>query len=66
MQDQLQQVAEKSNIESEKVADAFLNGEIDVDKFVSSYIQIRTLSQTRKTKEEKLSQQLHNLEKAGF
>ncbi|KAK4880494.1 hypothetical protein RN001_008640 [Aquatica leii] len=66
IKDQLREAAEKSNVDSEHVAEAFLNGDLDVDKFVNSYIQIRSLNQTRKSKEEKLSQQLYNLEKAGF
>lgn len=52
--------------DSEKIADSFLNGDIDVDKFLSRYLKTRTLCQTRKTKEERFSQQLNNLEKAGF
>ncbi|KRT85720.1 hypothetical protein AMK59_1147 [Oryctes borbonicus] len=63
---QLKLAAEKSEAESEEIADTFLKGEIDVDKFVSMYIQSRSLTQARKTKEEKLSQQLQILKKAGF
>ncbi|GJQ70224.1 putative modifier of rudimentary (Mod(r)) protein [Trypoxylus dichotomus] len=66
IKDQLKLAAEKSEAESEEIADAFLKGEIDVDKFVNVYIQSRTLTQMRKTKEEKLSQQLQSLKKAGF
>ncbi|KAK5646885.1 hypothetical protein RI129_005349 [Pyrocoelia pectoralis] len=66
IKEQLREAAEVSNIDSERVAEAFLNGDLDVDKFVTSYTQIRSLNQARKTKEEKLSQQLRNLEKAGF
>lgn len=66
IKDQLKQAAQKSESESERIADAFLKGEIDVDKFVNMYIQSRMLTQTRKTKEEKLSQQLQSLKKAGF
>ncbi|KAI4465138.1 williams-beuren syndrome critical region protein-related [Holotrichia oblita] len=66
IKDQLKLAAESSEVESEKIADVFLKGGIDVDKFVNLYIQSRTLTQTRKTKEEKLSQQLQSLKKAGF
>lgn len=66
IKEQLREAAEVSNIDSERVAEAFLNGDLDVDKFVTSYTQIRSLNQARKTKEEKLSQQLRSLEKAGF
>lgn len=66
IKEQLREAAEVSNIDSERVAEAFLNGDLDVDKFVTSYTKIRSLSQARKTKEEKLAQQLRNLEKAGF
>lgn len=66
MQDQLRLAAEKAELECEKIADKFLNGELDIDKFVSLFTQSRSLCQTRKTKEEKLSQQLERLERAGF
>ncbi|KAF5297801.1 hypothetical protein FQA39_LY11950 [Lamprigera yunnana] len=66
IKEQLRESAEKSNVDSEHVAESFLNGDLDVDKFVNGYISLRSLSQTRKSKEEKLSQQLYNLEKAGF
>ncbi|XP_057670850.1 vacuolar protein sorting-associated protein 37A isoform X1 [Diorhabda carinulata] len=66
IQEQLKLEAEKADIESERVAESFLNGDIDVDKFVSDFIKIKTLSQSRKTKEEKLGQQLDRLEQAGF
>lgn len=62
----LTSAAQEAETNSEKVAQSFLNGEMDVDKFVNIYLQVRTLSQTRKTKEEKLTQQLHYLERAGF
>ncbi|XP_056642440.1 vacuolar protein sorting-associated protein 37A [Diorhabda sublineata] len=66
IQEQLKLEAEKADIESERVAESFLNGDIDVDKFVSDFIKIKILSQSRKTKEEKLGQQLDRLEQAGF
>lgn len=58
--------AEEADTNCETIADSFLNGEIDVDKFVTQYTKERKLCQTRKTKEEKLSHQLDSLERAGF
>nr|CAI5860063.1 unnamed protein product [Callosobruchus analis] len=66
IQDELRRAARKMEGESEKVAESFLNGTIDVDKFVSNFISTRMISQARKTKEEKLGQQLDKLERAGF
>ncbi|XP_028133627.1 vacuolar protein sorting-associated protein 37A [Diabrotica virgifera virgifera] len=66
IQGQLKIEAEKADKESEKIAESFLGGETDVDKFVNDFIRVKTLSQSRKTKEEKLGQQLDRLEKAGF
>ncbi|KAJ8927478.1 hypothetical protein NQ314_020075 [Rhamnusium bicolor] len=53
IREQLKLAAAKADLDSEKVAESFLNGEIDVDKFVSDFIKTKTLCQTRKTKEEK-------------
>lgn len=64
--DELSKAAGKADEESDKIADDFLNGRIDVEKFLSMYLKTRALCQTRKTKEEKFSQQLNSLEKAGF
>ncbi|CAG9858414.1 unnamed protein product [Phyllotreta striolata] len=66
IQDELKVAAERADKESEKVAESFLSGEIDVDKFLIDFIKIKAISQNRKTKEEKLGQQLDRLEKAGF
>lgn len=66
IQEQLKLAANKEDRKSEKIAESFLNGELEVDKFLSIYLQSRMLSHTRRTKEEKLSQQLDRLEKAGF
>lgn len=65
-QEQLRLASRKADENSEKIAEQFLNGEMDVDKFISSYIRNRTIHHTRKTKEEKLTQQIDSLEKAGF
>ncbi|VEN40480.1 unnamed protein product [Callosobruchus maculatus] len=66
IQEELRSAARKMEAESEKVAESFLNGTIDVDKFISNFISTRMTSQARKTKEEKLGQQLDKLERAGF
>ncbi|KAJ3654658.1 hypothetical protein Zmor_013832 [Zophobas morio] len=66
IKDQLRSGAEKAEQECENIADSFLKGDIDVDRFVTLYTKTRSLCQTRKTKEEKLSHQLDSLLKAGF
>ncbi|XP_065164041.1 vacuolar protein sorting-associated protein 37A isoform X1 [Atheta coriaria] len=66
IKNKLQFAAEEANVRSEAIAEQFLQGQMDVEKFVVEYIQSRSLAQARKTKEEKLSQQLENLERAGF
>ncbi|RZC34361.1 vacuolar protein sorting-associated protein 37A [Asbolus verrucosus] len=66
IKEQLRSAAQKAELECENIADTFLRGEIDVDKFVVLYTKTRALCQTRKTKEEKLSHQLDSLLKAGF
>lgn len=66
IQEHLRQSLNEADEDSEKLADSFLKGDLELDKFLSSYLKRRTIYQIRKTKEEKLSQQIHNLEKAGF
>ncbi|XP_060527774.1 vacuolar protein sorting-associated protein 37A [Cylas formicarius] len=66
IQEELKKAAEKAEEESEIIAEAFLQGEIDVDKFVSQFIRTKASSQLRKSKEEKLTRQLDKLERAGF
>lgn len=56
----------KSDEESERIAEQFLNKEMDLDEFLVAYIQRRMASHSRRTKEEKLSHQLQELERAGF
>ncbi|XP_018912261.2 vacuolar protein sorting-associated protein 37A [Bemisia tabaci] len=56
----------KSDEESEKIADNFLNGKLDVESFLSEYLEQRAISHKRKAKEERLGFQLRELEKAGF
>lgn len=52
----LQMEAAKSEEESEKVAESFLSRLIDVDKFLSEYISLRTTAHLRKVKVEKLEE----------
>ncbi|GLV39254.1 Vacuolar protein sorting 37A [Carabus blaptoides fortunei] len=66
IKESLRGAAARADEQSESIAERFLSGELDVDHFVSSYIKSRTLSHTRKTKEEKLAHQLSELERAGF
>lgn len=62
----LKQAADNSHEQSEEIADDFLNGKIDVERFISSYIECRKLGQARRTKEEKLAHQLNELKRAGY
>ncbi|XP_011645131.1 vacuolar protein sorting-associated protein 37A isoform X2 [Pogonomyrmex barbatus] len=62
----LRQAADESHEESEKIAEDFLNRKIDVERFLSTYIECRKLGQARRTKEEKLAHQLNELKRAGF
>ncbi|XP_046983017.1 vacuolar protein sorting-associated protein 37A [Schistocerca americana] len=58
--------AQQSDEESDAVAEAFLSGRVDVERFAAQYIRIRALSHERKTKEEKLQSQLRELQRAGY
>ncbi|XP_043475532.1 vacuolar protein sorting-associated protein 37A [Leptopilina heterotoma] len=62
----LQKSADDSHEKSEKIAEDFLNRKIDVERFLSTYIECRKLGQARRTKEEKLAHQLNELKRAGF
>ncbi|XP_012056958.1 PREDICTED: vacuolar protein sorting-associated protein 37A [Atta cephalotes] len=62
----LRQAADESHEESEQIAEDFLNRKIDVERFLSTYIECRKLGQARRTKEEKLAHQLNELKRAGF
>lgn len=66
IKESLRIAATKADEESEAIAEQFLNRALDVDHFVNSYIKSRLVSHLRKTKEEKLSHQLSELERAGF
>ncbi|KAF3420290.1 hypothetical protein E2986_10269 [Frieseomelitta varia] len=62
----LKRAADESHEESERIAEDFLNRKIDVERFLSSYIECRKLGQARRTKEEKLAHQLNELKRAGY
>lgn len=62
----LSRAADESHEESERIAEDFLNRKIDVERFLSSYIECRKLGQARRTKEEKLAHQLNELKRAGY
>ncbi|XP_033223373.1 vacuolar protein sorting-associated protein 37A [Belonocnema kinseyi] len=62
----LQKAADESHEKSEKIAEDFLNRKIDVERFLSTYIECRKLGQARRTKEEKLAHQLNELKRAGY
>lgn len=58
--------ADESHEDSEKIAEDFLNRKIDVERFLSTYVECRKLGQARRTKEEKLAHQLNELKRAGY
>ncbi|XP_057342121.1 vacuolar protein sorting-associated protein 37A [Microplitis mediator] len=60
----LKQAADESHEQSELIAENFINRKIDVEHFLSSYIECRKLGQARRTKEEKLGHQLNELKRA--
>lgn len=62
----LKQAADESHEQSELIAENFINRKIDVEHFLSSYIECRKLGQARRTKEEKLGHQLNELKRAGY
>ncbi|XP_050534924.1 vacuolar protein sorting-associated protein 37A isoform X2 [Daktulosphaira vitifoliae] len=62
----LKEAALKCDEESERIAEQFLSGKMDCDMFLQIYLNSRTLSYTRKAKEERLSYQLKQLKDAGF
>lgn len=66
IKEQLRVAVEDAEVESEQIAKDFLDGSLQLNDFVTMYLEKRTLCHNRKTKEEKLAEQLHNLEKAGF
>ena len=57
--DSLRKAADESQEQSELIAQDFLNGKIDVERFLKTYVECRKLGQARRTKEEKLAHQLN-------
>ncbi|XP_046615166.1 vacuolar protein sorting-associated protein 37A [Neodiprion virginianus] len=62
----LKHAADESHEKSEAIAEDFLNRKIDVERFLSTYVECRKLGQARRTKEEKLAHQLNELKRAGY
>lgn len=62
----LRKAADESHEKSERIAEDFLNRKIDVERFLSTYIECRKLGQARRSKEEKLAHQLNELKRAGY
>lgn len=62
----LKNSADESHEKSEQIAENFLEGKIDVENFLSTYVECRKLGQARRTKEEKLAHQLNELKRAGY
>jgi ESCRT-I complex subunit VPS37 len=66
IRDSLKTAADESQEQSEKIAQDFLNRKIDVERFLSTYVECRKLGQARRTKEEKLAHQLNELKRANY
>lgn len=66
IRDGLKKAADESQEKSEAIAQDFLNRKIDVERFLSTYIECRKLGQARRTKEEKLTHQLNELKRSGY
>ncbi|XP_055609300.1 vacuolar protein sorting-associated protein 37A-like [Uranotaenia lowii] len=62
----LQIAVSTADAKSDEEAQRFLNGDSDVNTFLSNFIQSRKSYTMRKAKEERLSQQLTALERAAF
>lgn len=66
LQEELGKAAKTADDESEKIAESFLQGNLDVDKFLNMFLKSRSLYQLRKTKEERLANQLDRFEKEKY
>ncbi|XP_064083475.1 vacuolar protein sorting-associated protein 37A-like isoform X2 [Macrobrachium nipponense] len=66
IQESLLIYAVQSEEDSEKIADDFLQKQIDVDSFLGKYLEKRIETHLRKFKGERLGSQLRELQKAGF
>ncbi|XP_064418738.1 vacuolar protein sorting-associated protein 37A isoform X1 [Latimeria chalumnae] len=56
MQARLKVAAHQAEEESDTIADEFLEGKVEIDDFLSSFMEKRTLCHCRRAKEEKLQQ----------
>ncbi|OXU27747.1 hypothetical protein TSAR_003166 [Trichomalopsis sarcophagae] len=65
IRDCLREAADESQEQSETIAQDFLNRKIDVERFLSTYVECRKLGQARRTKEEKLTHQINELKRTG-
>lgn len=65
IRDCLNKAADDSQEQSEVIAQDFLNRKIDVERFLSTYVECRKLGQARRTKEEKLTHQLNELKRSN-
>lgn len=59
LQARLKVAAHQAEEESEETAENFLEGRIDIDEFLSSFMEKRTLCHSRRAKEEKLQQSIN-------
>ncbi|KAJ0033179.1 hypothetical protein NQD34_000286 [Periophthalmus magnuspinnatus] len=61
LQARLKVAAHQAEEESEETAENFLEGRTDIDEFLSSFMDKRTLCHSRRAKEEKLQQSINTL-----
>ncbi|XP_038146945.1 vacuolar protein sorting-associated protein 37A [Cyprinodon tularosa] len=59
LQARLKVAAHQAEEESEETAENFLEGRIDIDEFLTSFMEKRTLCHSRRAKEEKLQQSIN-------
>ncbi|XP_026158783.1 vacuolar protein sorting-associated protein 37A [Mastacembelus armatus] len=59
LQARLKVAAHQAEEESEETAENFLEGRTDIDEFLTSFMEKRTLCQSRRAKEEKLQQSIN-------
>lgn len=60
LQARLKVAAHQAEEESEETAENFLEGRTDIDEFLSSFMDKRTLCHSRRAKEEKLQQSINS------
>lgn len=61
LQARLKVAAHQAEEESEETAENFLEGRTDIDEFLTSFMEKRTLCHSRRAKEEKLQQSINTL-----